>query len=90
MSDRQGSGGAVFAAFVLGAVAGAAVALLYAPAAGEETRGRVGQRVREGRDRASEALREGRRRFEEERANLKQSVQKARETFTGDEGDFGA
>ena len=42
-------------AFVAGAIAGAAVALLYAPATGDETREFLGQRAREGKDRAAEA-----------------------------------
>ena len=36
--SRDGNGGSVMLAFMLGAMAGAAVALLFAPAAGEETR----------------------------------------------------
>ena len=53
--SRDSSGGSVMLAFMLGAMAGAAVALLFAPAAGEETREYLGQRAREGRDRAREA-----------------------------------
>ena len=45
--------GALLLAFVAGAVAGAAVALLYAPAAGEETREMLNERAREGRARAA-------------------------------------
>ena len=46
--SRDGSGGSVMLAFMLGAMAGAAVALLFAPAAGEETREYLGRRAREG------------------------------------------
>ena len=42
--------GTVIVAFVLGAVTGAAVALLMAPATGEETRRMLGEKAREGRD----------------------------------------
>jgi gas vesicle protein len=48
--------GGLLVAFIAGAVAGAAVALLYAPAAGEDTREYLGQRAREGRDRARQNL----------------------------------
>ena len=48
-------GGAVLLAFVAGAVAGAAVALLFAPATGEETRDYIGQRAREGREKVVNA-----------------------------------
>jgi gas vesicle protein len=52
------SGGAVLLAFIAGAVAGAAVALLYAPATGEETREYLGQRAREGREKVVDAARQ--------------------------------
>jgi gas vesicle protein len=51
-------GGAVLLAFVAGAVAGAAVALLFAPATGEETRDFIGQRAREGREKVVDAARQ--------------------------------
>jgi gas vesicle protein len=51
-------GGAVLLAFVAGAVAGAAVALLFAPATGEETREYIGQRAREGREKVVDAARQ--------------------------------
>jgi len=43
---------------VAGAVAGAAVALLFAPATGEETRDYIGQRAREGREKVVDAARQ--------------------------------
>lgn len=51
-------GGAVLLAFVAGAVAGAAVALLFAPATGEETRDYLNQRAREGREKVVDAARQ--------------------------------
>jgi gas vesicle protein len=45
-NDSIGPGG-LLVAFVAGAIAGAAVALLFAPATGEEAREYVGQRARE-------------------------------------------
>jgi gas vesicle protein len=56
--DDSLGGGALLMAFILGAVAGAAVALLYAPATGEETRDYLGQRAREGRERVVDAARQ--------------------------------
>jgi len=58
--DDGASAGSVLLAFLLGAVSGAAVALLYAPATGRETREYLGERAREGRERASEAAQKGR------------------------------
>ena len=51
-------GGAVLVAFIAGAVAGAAVALLFAPATGDETREFLGQRTREGREKIVDAARQ--------------------------------
>ena len=56
-NDNLG-GGAVLLAFVAGAIAGAAVALLFAPATGEETRDFIGQRAREGREKVVGAARQ--------------------------------
>ena len=57
-STNNLGGGAVLLAFVAGAVAGAAVALLFAPATGEETRDFLGQRAREGREKVVDAARQ--------------------------------
>jgi len=59
MAKDEGLGaGAVLLAFIAGAVAGAAVALLYAPATGDETREYLGQRAREGREKVVDAARQ--------------------------------
>ena len=57
---RDDGAGTVVIAFVLGAITGAAVALLMAPTSGEETRRMLADRAREGRERASEAARQAR------------------------------
>ena len=60
MARDEGAGaGSVLLAFLLGAVTGAAVALLYAPAPGRETREFLGEKAREGRDRAGDAAIKG-------------------------------
>ena len=58
--DDGNAAGTVILAFVLGAVTGAAVALVMAPVSGEETRRLLAERAREGRERAEEAARQGR------------------------------
>ena len=50
--DSDAHAGVIMMAFVMGAIAGAATALLVAPAAGSETRRALNERAREGRDKA--------------------------------------
>jgi gas vesicle protein len=82
MANQQGIGaGGVLLAFVAGAAVGAAVALLFAPATGEETRDYLSQRAKEGRDRAAEAARQGRELVNRQRDNLTTAFDRAREQF---------
>src|SRR6266498_520720 len=67
MANNENGAAALLIAFVAGAVVGAAVALLYAPASGDETREYLGQRAREGRERA--------------RQNVSTAFDKAREQY---------
>jgi len=80
MSDDRGAGG-VMVAFMLGAIAGAAVALLVAPASGEETRRKLGEKAREGRDNASEAARQGREFLRNQRDGLSTAFERGKEAF---------
>jgi gas vesicle protein len=69
MSRGNGVGtGSVLLAFLLGAVSGAALALLYAPAVGSDTRRYLGEKAREGRERAAEAVQKGQQAFHQARA----------------------
>jgi gas vesicle protein len=82
MSNQQGVGaGGVLFAFITGAAVGAAVALLFAPAKGEETRDYLGQRAREGRERATEAARQGREMVNRSRENLTTAFDRAKDQF---------
>ncbi|HLD93091.1 MAG TPA: YtxH domain-containing protein [Anaerolineales bacterium] len=56
MSDRNGDFGSYFAGFLMGGLIGAAVALLMAPASGEETRKYIREKGIELRDRTVESL----------------------------------
>lgn len=75
------SSGSVMIAFVVGALAGAAVALLFAPASGEETREYLGKKAREGTDKAREAMDQGREYYEHQRENLVTAVDRGRAAF---------
>ena len=79
-NEHQGSGsGTDLVAFLAGAAVGAAMALLLAPATGEDTRKAMTRRTREGRDRVMEALRQGRGILDEQRRHVVTAFDRARE-----------
>jgi gas vesicle protein len=78
---NENSAGSVLIAFGLGALAGAAIALLLAPASGEETRRKIGEKAREGREKAEALAREGREFLNRQRENVAAAVDRGREAF---------
>jgi gas vesicle protein len=81
MARDEGSAGSIFLAFILGAMSGAALALLWAPATGEETRRFVAERAREGREKAADAARQGREFVDRQRDTVAQAIEKGREAY---------
>jgi gas vesicle protein len=82
MARDEGAGaGSILLAFILGAVSGAAVALLYAPATGRETREFLGEKAREGRDRAADAAVKGRQAVNQGRETIAHALEKGREAY---------
>jgi len=81
MARDDSGAGTVVVAFVLGAITGAAVALLMAPASGEETRRKLAERAREGREKAGEAARQGRELWNRQREHLNQAFERGREAY---------
>jgi gas vesicle protein len=77
----QDNGGTVMLAFIVGALTGAAAALLFAPASGEETREYLGQKAREGRARARDAVQHGREVYQTQRDQLTSAIDRGREAF---------
>jgi gas vesicle protein len=81
------NGAGVLLAFIAGAAVGAAVALLFAPATGEETREFLGERAREGRERAADAARQGRELLNKQRDNVTNAFDRARQQFQAGAGE---
>jgi gas vesicle protein len=81
MAHDDNGAGTVVVAFVLGALPGAAVALLMAPATGEDTRRLIADKAREGRDRANEAARQGRELWNRQRDTLNTAFERGREAY---------
>lgn len=81
MARDDGGAGNILLAFILGAVSGAAVALLYAPASGRETRERLVERADEARARAADAAARGREVFNQGRETLNTAIERGREAY---------
>ena len=83
------NGAGILVAFIAGAAVGAAVALLFAPATGEDAREYLSQRAREGRDRAADAARQGREILNRQRDGVTNAFDRARQQFQtpGEEQD---
>ena len=82
MARDEGAGaGSLLLAFILGAVSGAAVALLYAPVTGRETREYLGERAREGRERAAQAAEKSRELMSQGRETLANAIERGREAY---------
>jgi len=82
MSRDDGAGaGSILLAFLLGAVSGAAVALLYAPQSGRETREFLNDKANEARTRAAEAAAKGRDALNQGRETLTTAIERGREAY---------
>jgi gas vesicle protein len=79
--DDGGGAGNVLLAFILGAVSGAAVALLYAPASGRETRERLAEKADDARARAADAAARGRDALNQGRETLNTAIERGREAY---------
>jgi gas vesicle protein len=79
-NDDSGAG-SILLAFLLGAVSGAAVALLYAPKTGRETREYLGERAVEARARAAEAAAKGRDALNQGRETIATAIERGREAY---------
>jgi len=82
MAREEGSGaGTIMLALLVGAVAGAAVALLFAPAAGKETREYLGEKAREGKEKAAEAARQAREVVKSQREGIGAAIERGRQAY---------
>jgi gas vesicle protein len=81
MARDDSGAGTVVVAFVLGALTGAAVALLMAPQSGEETRRMLADKAREGKAKAGEAARQGRELWNQQRETLASAFERGREAY---------
>ena len=79
--DNGSAAGTIITAFALGAIAGAAVALLVAPATGDETRRILADKAREGADRATDAARQAREFADRQRGTVATAIERGREAY---------
>lgn len=88
--DESVGGGTVVLAFIAGAVTGAAVALLFAPATGDDTRQLLADKAREGRQRAGDAAKQGREFLNRQRDTVRSAVERGREAYHQARDDEGS
>jgi gas vesicle protein len=81
MARDDGGAGNILLGFILGAVSGAALALLYAPASGRETRERLAERAEDARAKAAEAAAKGRDVLTQGRETLTTAIERGREAY---------
>jgi gas vesicle protein len=81
MSNDDVNGGVILVAFALGAIAGAAAALLWAPQSGEETRRLLAEKARESREKANEAAQKGREFVDRQRDTLQGAIERGKEAY---------
>jgi gas vesicle protein len=79
--DDSAGAGSILLAFMLGVVSGAAVALLYAPASGRETRDYLNDKADEARRRAADAAAKGRDALSQGRDTLNTAIERGREAY---------
>ena len=79
--DDGAGAGSILLAFLLGAVSGAAVALLYAPATGKETREYVSEKAREARERAAVAAEKASEVLSQGRETVATAIERGREAY---------
>lgn len=90
MAEKNGSAGGIFLAFVLGGITGAALALLWAPAPGTDTRKILGDKARESKEKASEAARQGREFINRQRETINTALERGKEAYQQARGGDGA
>jgi gas vesicle protein len=79
--DNGNAAGTIITAFMLGAITGAAIALLVAPATGDEMRRILGEKAREGADKASDAARQAREFADRQRGIVSTAIERGREAY---------
>lgn len=81
MARDDSGAGSIILAFVLGAITGAAVALLTAPASGEETRRKISEKARDGADQARRMADQGRDVWNRQRETFSNAIDRGREAY---------
>tara|TARA_B100001123_G_scaffold450045_1_gene618223 strand:+ start:11359 stop:11652 length:294 start_codon:yes stop_codon:yes gene_type:complete len=79
--ENEGHATVILVAFALGAIAGAASALLMAPGSGSETRRALNEKAQEGLEKADVAAKQGREFVRRQREQLTTAVERGREAY---------
>ena len=79
--ESDAHAGVILMAFVMGAITGAAAALLVAPTTGSETRRVLNERAREGREKATATAEQGREFVRRQREHVSTAIDRGRDAY---------
>ena len=79
--ESDAHAGVILMAFVMGAITGAAAALLVAPTTSSETRRVLNERAREGREKATAAAEQGREFVRRQREHVSTAIDRGRDAY---------
>lgn len=89
MSDKSSQLATFLTAFVAGAVAGAGIALLYAPSSGKETRESLARRARELTDKVGESYDDAKEMLLEKKARLAAAYEAGKQAMNEKKNNVG-
>ena len=88
LNEESRSGASGLSGFMLGAIVGAGVALLFAPATGTDTRRRLGDTAKRLGSAARDRIQEGKDRLQEGKERIQEGASKLQDRFQGERQGF--
>lgn len=88
MAENNNKIGGILLAFVAGAIVGAAIALLYAPQSGKETRELLAKKASELKEATAEKIEKGKEFIRKKKAELARAIEAGKEALKEERGEI--